>query len=327
MTRISWLMSLLSVCILGCSGPQNGVSDDSAAMSSPSLDGSPKSVPTYSVDHTWPPTLPNDWILGVPTSVSVDKDDHVWVLHRPRTVSEDERHLAAPAVVEFDRNGTFVQAWGGPSPEYDWPDTEHGIFVDHENNVWITGINPRAGGTVSNRSDDMLLKFDKTGTLLFQLGGYDASGGNSDLKNPRQPADISVYAATEEVFIADGYGNRRIWVLDSNDGSYKRHWGAYGDSPIDAYPIGQARPEPSSVSQPNDSESPPKQWGIVHGIGVSSDGLVYVADRGNKRIQVFTTNGEYLKESFVNQGGESASTVARIVFSADSEQRLIFAND
>ena len=215
-------LALSLVGVVACGG---GAADapDEAAMPDPVSDATPaESVPTYTLDPAWPPTLPNGWVMGVPTSVSVDPRNHVWVLHRPRTVSEDEQEHAAPAVLEFDADGAFVQGWGGPGDGYDWPDTEHGIFVDHENNVWITGINPRAGGNVSDRSDDMLLKFTADGTLLFQVGGYDASGGNADTANPRQPADMGIHAATGEVFVADGYGNRRVWVLDAETGAFKR---------------------------------------------------------------------------------------------------------
>ena len=333
MLRHAWTsrlpIALALVGLVGCGGGTADPLDD--PVSDAVADAAPADVvPVYAHDPSWPPALPNGWIMGVPTSVSVDGRDHVWVLHRPRTVPEEERAQAAPPVIEFDADGAFVQAWGGPGDGYDWPDTEHGIFIDHETNVWITGINPRAGGNVSDRSDDMVLKFTTDGTPLFQVGGYDASGGNADPANPRQAADVGVYPPTGEVFVADGYGNRRVWVLDAETGAFKRQWGAFGDEPIDAIPIGLASP-PFAPPDPDatlETEGRgPDQFGIVHGIGVSNDGHVYVADRGNRRVQVFTVAGEYVMQGFVNRPGPSANTTARVAFSADPGQRYIYTND
>ncbi len=327
----SWTASsavfVLAIGLAGCGGM---AVDESAGPDEPPASTSSEDAPAYALDPSWPPPLPNGWVMGVPTSVSVDPRDHVWVLHRPRAVPEERLESAAPAVVEFDADGAFVQAWGGPGEGYAWPDTEHGIFVDHENKVWVTGINPRAGGNVSDRSDDMLLKFTQDGTLLFQVGGFDASGGNADTENPRQPADVGVYAPTGEVFVADGYGNRRVWVLDAETGAFKRQWGAFGNEPEDAIPVGAAMPPAAAPADPAplETEGPgPDQFGIVHGIGISNDGHVYVADRGNRRIQVFTVAGEFVTQGFVNRTGPAPSTAARVAFSADPDQRFIFTND
>ncbi len=316
--------------LVGCGG--SAPEDTAAAGGEPEVTttAAVEAVPSYALDPTWPPALPDGQVMGVPTSVSVDDRDHVWVLHRPRTLPDDEAASPAPAVLEFDADGAFVQGWGGPGDGYDWPDTEHGIFVDHETNVWITGINPRAGANVSERSDDMMLKFTSDGTFLFQVGGHSVSGGNADTANPRQPADVSVYAPTNEAFVADGYGNRRVWVLDAETGAFKRQWGAFGNDPEDAIPVGLAMPPPvpPDPDAGPETEGPgPDQFGIVHGIGVSTDGHVYVADRGNRRIQVFTVDGEYVSQGFVNRAGPSPTGVARVVFSGDPEQRYLFAND
>ena len=325
--RLALIPLALAVGLAGCGGgemPEEPAMSESTAADDMAMAG----PPTYELDPSFPPELPNGWVMGVPTSVSVDSRDHVWVLSRPRTAPEDQLANAAPAVMEFDADGAFVQGWGGPAEGYDWPDTEHGIFVDHANNVWITGINPRAGNNMSDRADDMILKFTASGDFLFQKGSYAASGGNADTDNPRQPADVGVYAPTNEAFVADGYGNRRVWVLDADSGDFKRQWGAFGNEPEDAYEIGVARPDPSPPEDPLVTMGVgPEQFGIVHGIGVSNDGFVYVADRGNRRIQVFTVEGRYVKQGFVNRSGPASSTVARVAFSQDPEQRYLYAND
>ena len=279
-------------------------------------------VPQFELDPTWP-TLPNDWVLGTSINVAVDRRDHVWIIHRFRFVPEELQDRAAPPVLEFDENGNFVQAWGGPSDAYEWPDLEHGITVDYQDNVWISGSNPiPASG--SPRSDDMLLKFTTDGTLARQIGRRDQSGGNVDTENLKRPCEVFVYSRTNEAFVADGYGNRRIIVLDPDTGGFKRMWGAFGNAPLD--------PPPGRPTRHHEGRGP-EQFGTVHGVKVSNDGLVYVADRNNQRIQVFTLDGQYLKQGFVNRN-ESADpepaggrTVSGIAFSADDEQRFIYVAD
>ena len=196
------------------------------------MSGQSRQMPTFQPDTSWP-KLPNNWVLGQTPSVAVDRHDHLWILHRPRTVADDKKALAAPAVLEFDADGKFLNAWGGPGQGFDWPDSEHGIFVDYKDNVWIGGSSPTSTSP-TRRSDDMLLKFTNKGKFLLQIGGYDKSRGNADTKTVNKPADAFVYQKTNEVFVADGYGNRRVIVFDADTGAFKRQWGAFGNAPQDA---------------------------------------------------------------------------------------------
>ena len=264
-------------------------------------------VPKFEVDASWP-NMPNDWVTGQVSSVTVDSNDVVWVLHRPRTVGEDQG-TPAPPVIAFEKDGTFVRAWGGDAEGYDWPANEHGIHVDPDGNVWV------GGNSAAPESDDMLLKFTPEGELLLQIGGRARSGGNADTASPMRPAESFVHGG--EVFVADGYGNRRVVVFDAETGEYRRMWGAFANEPIETS---------VSTGEPDDRGGP-SQFGIVHGIEVSSDGLVYVADRGNSRVQVFDLDGTYRTQGFVNPGAESASTVAGLAFSPDAEQRFMYSAD
>ena len=285
-------------------------------------------VPTFRADPAWPP-LPNNWVLGEVSSVAVDRRDHVWILHRPRTVPMEQQNRAAPPLLEFDAAGKFVKGWGGPSHYPEWPDNEHGIFVDYKDHVWIGGNNPTTTG-VSRRSDDMLLKFTTGGKFVAQVGRRDQSGGNKDTSNLKRPADFFVVRKTNEAFVADGYGNRRVLVLDADTGAFKRMWGAFGNTPLDPpppppRPTGGATATPTA---PRDREGPgPQQFGIVHGLEVSNDGLVYVADRDNSRIQVFSMDGKYTTQAFINRHEGGALTAAGLAFSPDPQQQFIYVAD
>ena len=284
-------------------------------------------VPQFDVDPSWP-QLPNNWVLGTSINVSVDRRDHVWLVHRYRLVPADQKARAAPPVLEFDERGMFVQAWGGPGEGYDWPDLEHGITVDYKDRVWISGSNPVNPVSGSRRSDDMIPRFTLKGTFLSQFGRRDSSGGNKDTTNFKMPCEVFVYAKTNEAFVADGYGNRRVIVLDADTGAFKRMWGGYGNEPLDPTP---AKPGPQPVVS---REGPgPQQFGTVHGVKVSDDGVVYVADRNNQRIQVFTLEGKYLNQVFINRNEspnpapEGGRTVSGIALSTDKEQEFIYVAD
>jgi DNA-binding beta-propeller fold protein YncE len=311
--------------------------------------GADGSMPVFEVDTAWP-VVPNNWVIGNVSSVAVDSRDHAWVLQRPKSVPEAMRNRAAPPVLEFDANGKFVQGWGGEGEGYDWPDQPHGIAVDHKNNVWITGA---AYATIpAIRSDDMTLKFTNKGKFLLQIGGRTVNKGNADTKTLNRPADVVVLAKTNEAFFADGYGNRRVIVLNADTGAFKRMWGAFGNKPEDGRqglfgggPVaGTPAPPPAATPAPGGGRGPsgaelqisvvdtegnglPQFSNPVHAIKISNDGLVYVADRVGRRVQVFTTDGKYVTQGFVNRSGPSRESAAGLAFSPDAQQRFLYVGD
>lgn len=276
-------------------------------------------MPVFQVDPFWP-KLPNDtWILGEVSGVAVDSQDHVWVLQRPRVLKEDETYAAmnppeadccvpAPPVLEFDADGKFLQGWGGPAQGIDWPQNEHGITVDQQGNVWISG---------NGAKDHHILKFTKAGKSLMQIGQSGKSQGSLDTANVNRAAGLHVFPKTNELFVSDGYANRRVIVFDANTGAFKRNWGAYGNKPDDAAPRDRVFEGPA-----------PKQFNIAHAIRVSDDGFVYVADRMNNRIQVFRIDGTYVDEVFIARKTPVSTGVPDGVgLSPDSEQRFLYIAD
>ncbi len=271
-------------------------------------------TPRFRVDPAWP-TIPNSWQLGQVSSVSVDTADHVWVLQRPGTLGAEEKNRAAPPLIEFDANGTFVQGWGGPGAGYDWPTSEHGVYVDPKGFVWI-------GGNGTN--DHQILKFTKAGRFVMQIGKPGQSRGNADTGNLNQPADAFVHTPTNELLVADGYGNRRVIVFDADTGAFKRMWGAFGNVPTDAAP---------NPADPDADERGASQFvQPVHATRVSTDGLVYVSDRGGKRVQVFRLDGTYVTQTFIGRECKApacgnGTTAASTAFSTDAAQRFLYVGN
>jgi DNA-binding beta-propeller fold protein YncE len=307
-----------AVLLLGaCAG--NAASGGSAP---PPAKATPTGAAAYRVDASWPQPLPNGWILGQVSGVAVDADDHVWVLQRPGSLSDDERGATfkpplskccapAPPVLEFDAAGKLLRSWGGPGPGYDWPGNEHGIHVDAAGFVWITG---------NGEQDGQILKFTKDGKLVLQIGKRGPQTGNADTTRLGQAAGVEVDAAANEVFVADGYFNKRVIVFDATTGAYKRHWGAYGRPPVDEKP-NLRRTEPPTAAQLETFGNP------VHCVRLAKDGLVYVCDRLNDRIQVFRRDGAFVKELRVEPATAGNGSVWDLALSRDPEQRWLFLAD
>jgi hypothetical protein len=284
-------------------------------------------APRFEVDPLWPKPLPNHWVLGNVIGVGVDANDHVFIVHRNDTFDArneigaaqkpplSECCVPAPPVLEFDPAGNLVKAWGGPpeDKQYVWPSSNHGISIDNKNNVWIGGN----GGRGDAGSDSHILKFTHDGKFLMQIGDPGQPTNSNSTTHFGRVAKISFDVKANEAFIADGYGNKRVAVLDMDNGKIKRFWGAYGHVPSD------------SNLGPYDPSAPLAQQfrNPVHCAEPTPDGLVYVCDRVNDRIQVFRKNGEFVKEKIIKPQTKGDGSVWDIAFSRDAQQKYIFLAD
>ena len=293
------------------------------AVSTPALAQQPAradSPPSFQPEPFWPKPLPENWILGQVAGIAVAPDGHIWILHRPATLLDDEKGAtnnppeykcckAAPPVLEFDTDGNLLRHWGGPGAGYTWVQNEHGLHVDKDGNVWVGG----------NNDGDQILQFTPDGKFIRQIGKDDGSKGPRSNETTRlnRPAHMFTDDAANEIYVADGYGNRRVIVFDSKTGAYKRHWGAYGNSPNEDK---QAPCSPTAELSKQFSNP-------VHCVRVSNDGLVYVCDRANDRIQVFSKDGKFVKEFRIEPATLSNGSVWDLVLSEDPQQKFIFIAD
>lgn len=277
-----------------------------------------QTVPQFQVDASWPKALPNNWLLGQVASVAVGPDDHVWVLQRPRSLSDDEKGATlkpprnkccapAPSVMEFDADGKFIQGWGHPETK-PWVVNEHGIFIDRKGSVWIAGNAPE---------DSAIYKFSRDGKPLLTIGVPGPTGGSNDTSRLGRPATLEVDEATNELYVADGYGNRRVIVFDSETGAFKRYWGAYGKKPND---------DKQAAYSPN-APVPQQFANPVHCATLSRDGNVYVCDRTNNRIQVFKKDGTFVTEWFYDKPTLGAGAVWGLAMWPDAGQTYMLNND
>ncbi len=275
--------------------------------------------PRFKVDPAWPKALPNGWIMGQASGVAVDAQDHVWVIQRPGSLTPDEAGAAqtpprskccrpAPPVLEFDAAGNVLRAWGGPGAGYAWPDSEHGIYVDPKGMVWIAG---------AGDNDGQVLKFTPDGRFVLAIGRKGPQTNSNDTTRLGKPAAMTVDPQAGELYVADGYFNRRVIVFDAETGAYKRHWGAYGERPVDgpAVAYDPAAPLPRQFGNP------------VHCVRIANDGLVYVCDRINDRIQVFRKDGSFVREFRVEQSTLGNGSVWDLALWPDRAQSWLLNAD
>jgi hypothetical protein len=304
-----------------------------------------QNAPVYKVDPFWPKRLPNKWSMQQIVDISVDKEDHVWMLNRSSDARPDELDAATtppraeccvlgPEVVEFDTDGNVLKAWGGKDYVPGWPVRLQNIVVDRDENVWISGTDP----------GDSIIKFTKDGKFQWDFGHRVPKAPASEVKQNNQQTDtlpgIGAFEFDEdarEIYIADGFRNKRVLVYDMDTGAFKRGWGGKGT------PLSEIDNNPTPPYDP--SGPPPDQTmfaPIVHCVHLSKDGFVYVCERGSDRIQVFTKQGKFVKQFWVHPSTQArgphcggpwnmtdppCGTVSSLVLSADPEQKYILVAD
>jgi DNA-binding beta-propeller fold protein YncE len=278
-------------------------------------------APKFEVDPYWPKPLPNHWVIGSAIGVGVDSRDHVFIIHRGDSTLNQRTEVgadanppigeccrSAPPILEFDPAGNLVKAWGGPGDGYVWPSSNHGITIDDKDNVWIGG---------NGIGDSHILKFTHDGKFLMQIGTPKQEVNSTSLEHFARVAKISFDNSANEAFVSDGYGNKRVAVIDMTTGKIKRIWGAYGNVPSDSN-LGRYQPGAPLAQQ---FRNP------VHCAEPTSDGLVYVCDRPNDRIQVFRKNGTFVKEKIIAPLTRGDGSVWDIAFSRDPQQKYIYLAD
>jgi DNA-binding beta-propeller fold protein YncE len=317
--RRNVLIGTSFVALLAALGIGQAVLDKTAAAQGKAT----VQAPRFEVDPLWPKPLPNHWIYGNVIGVSVDAQDHVYIIHRTDVavgnLNAKEVYSTtdppgadccniAPPVLEFDSAGDLVRSWGGPGDGYDWPASNHGITVDSKGNVWI-------GGNGGN--DGHILKFTREGKFIAQFGFPYANAGSNDLWAFNKVAKVFLDEPANEAYVADGYTNKRVAVIDMDSGKIKRYWGAYGNKPDDA-----------NLGRYNPSAPPAQQFrNPVHCAELSKDGFVYVCDRPNDRIQIFEKSGKFVKEIFVEKNTLGDGSTWDIAFSKDPQQKYLYLAD
>jgi hypothetical protein len=358
-------------------------------------------APSFVLDPAWPKPLPHHWLVGDIGGITVDKHDHIWVYHRPRSLSSTDSGMQgvagndakgspisalgfrrpygqlngccmpAPSVLEFDKEGNLLQAWGGPGdPGFldtkcrredgcVWPSREHGIYVDQNDFVYVAGngqarnFHGQFPWAPNFGNDSQILKFKTDGTFVLQIGtagatgpsSNDTNGGVNGTPEPFWPADMVVDPKTNLMYIADGYGNRRVLIVDATTGKYVGHFGAYGQNPVIGENGGGEDAGEGVGSWPANfkaGEMKPKFFrSPVHCAKLANDGMLYVCDRSNNRVQVFKASevgkpcsnpdGEGGKCGFVVEvhvaPQTSVGTSGTVNFSTDPKQTCMYVAD
>jgi DNA-binding beta-propeller fold protein YncE len=309
-----------------------------------------QTAPAYRVDPFWPKPLPHKWIMQQVPTLAVGPDDHVWVFNRSRQIRPDENGastnpprteccIAGPAVLEFDPAGNLIQGWGGPGYVANWP-VEQTINVDRDSNVWISGTG----------RGESILKFSRDGKLLKDFGHRPPPLPAQQtpplpLVENNQQTDVLISGVAgfdfdedaRELYVADTeFINKRILVFDMESGAFKRGWGGKG------VPLSEI---PNERVPAYDTSGPPpdiKEFNVLHCIHLSNDGLVYVCDRGNDRVQVFTKQGKFVTQFWIHTstpargaecGGPGSDkygpcgTVFNLAFSPAPQQNFVFIAD
>lgn len=310
---------VLAVMASACGGAPTPPATQEAPMPDATQQAQASGAPVFQVDPLWPQPLPEDWMFGNVVGVAVDSQDHVWIVHRPRSQNGSE---GTPPVLAFDQEGNVVRSWGGRDAIPEWGTQEHGLYIDYQDRVWVGfgGGLPYDINTRATTDNAHFLKLSRDGELLLAIGefGMGTEGSNST-RYLGQPTDVYVDPDTDEAFISDGYTNRRVIVVDANSGEYKRHWGGYGEPPDDAPPQTMAFRRAADGPQP-------RQFNTPHCIAGADAGLLYVCDRGNQRIQIFQKDGTFMSDVFLKTADDAGPGEAPqdMDFSRDPEQRLLF---